>query len=300
MKTGKAFSALPFDHLIFTGATAIGRHILHAAADSLTPVTLELGGKSPAIVGRSANVAQAAERITAGKMMNAGQICLAPDYLLVPEEQEEAVVGQIKQAAATLYPTLLSNPDYTSVANERHVTRLNGYLDDARAKGADVVEVNPAAEDFAGSNGQKMPLYLLRNVKEDMTVMREEIFGPILPIMRYRKVEEAIDYVNRHDRPLGLYYFGADQAEQRQVLDRTVSGGVTVNDVVFHAAMDDLPFGGVGPSGMGSYHGQDGFKTFSHARSVYKQPKLDVAKLAGFKPPYGAATRKAIARDLKV
>jgi len=233
-------------------------------------------------------------------MMNAGQICLAPDYLLVPEEQEDAVVGQIKQAAAKLYPTLLSNPDYTSVANERHVTRLNGYLDDARAKGADVVEVNPAGEDFAASNGQKMPLYLLRNVKEDMTVMREEIFGPILPIMRYRKVDEAIDYVNRHDRPLGLYYFGADQAEQRQVLDRTVSGGVTVNDVVFHAAMDDLPFGGIGPSGMGSYHGEDGFKTFSHARSVYKQPKMDVAKLAGFKPPYGAATRKAIARDLKV
>ena len=298
--TGKAFSALPFDHLIFTGATAIGRHVLRAAADSLTPVTLELGGKSPTIVGRSANVAQAAERITAGKMMNAGQICLAPDYLLVPEEQEDAVVGQIKQAAAKLYPTLLSNPDYTSVANERHVTRLNGYLDDARAKGADVVEVNPAAEDFATSNGQKMPLYLLRNVKEDMTVMREEIFGPILPIMRYRKVEEAIDYVNSHDRPLGLYYFGADPTEQRQVLDRTMSGGVTVNDVVFHAAMDDLPFGGIGPSGMGSYHGLDGFKTFSHARSVYRQPKLDVAKLAGFKPPYGAATRKAIARDLKV
>lgn len=297
---GKAFAELPFDHLLFTGATGIGRHILHAAADNLTPVTLELGGKSPTIIGRSANVETATQRIALGKMMNAGQICLAPDYLMVPREQEGMVVEGVKKAVSVMYPTLLDNPDYTSVLNSRHRDRLNGYLDDARAKGADVVEVNPANEDFASSNSNKMPLYLVRNPTDEMKVMQEEIFGPVLPIKTYDRVEEAIDYVNEHDRPLGLYYFGTDQGETRKILDRTISGGATVNDVIFHVSMEELPFGGVGPSGMGSYHGQEGFKTFSHAKSVYHQPKINVAKLAGFMPPYGAATKKAIARDLKV
>ena len=296
---GQAFARLPFDHLLFTGATGIGRHILHAAADNLTPVTLELGGKSPTIIGKSADVAQATQRIALGKMLNAGQICLAPDYLMVPRDKESTVVEGLKTAVSQMYPTLLENPDYTSVINARHRDRLNSYLDDARAKGADVVEVNPAREDFANSNRNKMPLYLVRNPTEDMKVMQEEIFGPVLPIKTYDRVEEAIDYVNAHDRPLGLYYFGQDPAEERQVLDRTISGGVTVNDVVFHVSMEELPFGGVGPSGMGAYHGQEGFKTFSHAKSIYKQPKVNVAKLAGFMPPYGQATAKAIARDLK-
>lgn len=298
-EVGKAFAELAFDHLIFTGATSVGRHILHAAADNLTPVTLELGGKSPTIIGRGADIAQASERIALGKMLNAGQICLAPDYLLVPEEKEAAMVEGIRTAASALYPTLLANPDYTSVVNGRHVTRLKGYLDDARAKGAEVIEVNPANEDFAASNGQKMPLHIVRNVTDDMTVMQDEIFGPILPVKTYREVGEAIDYVNAHDRPLGLYYFGADAGEERAVLDRTISGGVTVNDVLFHVSMEDLPFGGIGPSGMGSYHGQDGFRTFSHAKSVYRQPRIDVAKLAGLKPPYGKGARAAISRDLK-
>ncbi|ODU19900.1 MAG: aldehyde dehydrogenase [Sphingomonas sp. SCN 67-18] len=298
-EVGKAFSELPFDHLIFTGATGIGRHILHAAADNLTPVTLELGGKSPTIIGRSADLPAAMERIALGKMMNAGQICLAPDYLLVPDEKEDAVVDGLKRAVASLYPSLLDNPDYTSVINARHAARLAGHLDDARAKGADVVEVNPAGEDFAASNGNKMPLYIVRGATDEMTVMQEEIFGPILPVMRYDRIDQAIDYVNAHDRPLGLYYFGADADEERRVLDRTISGGATVNDVLFHVSMEELPFGGIGPSGMGHYHGRDGFRTFSHARSVYKQPKIDIARIAGFKPPYGAGTRKAIARDLK-
>ena len=297
---GKAFSELLFDHLIFTGATGIGRHILHAAADNLTPVTLELGGKSPTIIGRSADLGAATERIALGKMMNAGQICLAPDYLLVPGDREEAVVDGLKRAVASLYPTLLSNPDYSSVINGRHHSRLTGYLDDARAKGADVIEVNPAGEDFAASNGNKMPLYIVRGATDDMVVMQEEIFGPVLPVMRYDRMDQAIDYVNAHDRPLGLYYFGSDADEEREVLDRTISGGVTVNDVLFHVSMEELPFGGVGPSGMGHYHGRDGFRTFSHAKSVYKQPKIDIAKIAGFKPPYGAGTKKAIARDLKL
>jgi coniferyl-aldehyde dehydrogenase len=296
---GQAFASLPFDHLLFTGATGIGKHILHAAADSLTPVTLELGGKSPTIVGRSADVAQATQRIALGKMLNAGQICLAPDYLMVPRESEPAVVEGMKQAVGALYPTLLENPDYTSVINARHRDRLHGYLDDARAKGAEIVEVNPANEDFANSNRNKMPLYLVRNPTDDMKVMQEEIFGPVLPIKTYDRIDDAIAYVNAHDRPLGLYYFGKDGQEERTVLDRTISGGVTVNDVVFHVSMEELPFGGIGPSGMGAYHGPEGFKTFSHAKSIYRQPKVNVAKLAGFLPPYGSATAKAIARDLK-
>jgi len=298
-EVGKAFSELPFDHLIFTGATGIGRHILHAAADNLTPVTLELGGKSPVIVGRSANLAQATERVAIGKMMNAGQICLAPDYMLVPADQEQAVVDGLKAAATAMYPTLLANPDYTAIINDRHHQRLTDWIEDARAKGATVEVVNPANEDFGASNSRKMPLHIIRDATDDMTIMQEEIFGPVLPVRRYDTVETAIDEVNRRDRPLGLYYFGHDEGEKRKVLDRTISGGVTVNDVVFHVSMEDLPFGGVGPSGMGSYHGADGFRTFSHAKAVYSQPKIDVAKLAGLKPPYGKASMASAARQMK-
>lgn len=297
-EVGRAFAALPFDHLLFTGATGIGRHILHAAADNLTPVTLELGGKSPAIIGTGADVARATERIAMGKMLNAGQICLAPDYVLAPEAQEQAVVDGVRAAVSAMYPTLLGNPDYTSVVNDRHHQRLHEWLDDARAKGARVEVVNPAGEDFSGSNSRKMPLHLVRDVTDDMTLMREEIFGPVLPVVPYRGIDDAIARVKGGGRPLGLYYFGPDAAERRRVLDRTHSGGVTLDDVLFHVSMEDLPFGGVGPSGMGAYHGRDGFRTFSHARAVYKQAKVDVAKLAGLKPPYGAAARKAAMRQI--
>lgn len=297
---GKAFAELPFDHLIFTGATGIAKHILHAAADNLVPVTLELGGKSPVIVGKSANIVQATERVALGKMLNAGQICLAPDYMLVPSDQEPAVVEGLKVAASAMYPTLLANPDYTSVINDRHHQRLTEWIEDARAKGATIETVNPANEDFASSNSRKMPLTIVRDVTDDMTLMQEEIFGPVLPVRRYDRVEQAIDVVNARDRPLAVYYFGQDAAEQKLVLDRTISGGATVNDVIMHVSMEDLPFGGVGPSGMGAYHGHDGFKTFSHAKAVYRQPKVDVAKLAGLKPPYGAATRKSAAQQMKI
>ncbi len=297
---GKAFSELPFDHLIFTGATGIGRHILHAAADNLTPVTLELGGKSPVIIGKDADIARATERVAIGKMLNAGQICLAPDYMLVPQAQEQAVVDGLKAAVSAMYPTLLANPDYTAIINDRHHQRLADWVADAHAKGATVEVVNPGGEDFAGSNARKMPLHIVRNATDDMTVMQEEIFGPILPVRTYAGgVDGAIDEVNRRDRPLGLYYFGPDETERRRVLDRTISGGVTIDDVVFHVSMEDLPFGGVGPSGMGSYHGFDGFKTFSHAKAVFKQAKLDVAKLAGLKPPYGKATMTSVRRQMK-
>lgn len=297
---GQAFSELPFNHLVFTGATSVGHHIMRAAAKNLVPITLELGGKSPAIIGRGADKAKAAQRVTMGKMLNAGQICIAPDYLYVPKEDEAEIIANIQQSASTLYPSLLTNDDYTAVVNERHHQRLTGYLDDARQKGAEVIEVNPANEDFKSANSRKMPLHILRNVTDDMKVMQEEIFGPILPVKTYASVDEAIDYVNGRDRPLALYYFGENREEAQKVTDRTVSGGVTLNDTIFHVAMEDLPFGGVGPSGMGSYHGIDGFRTFSHAKSIYSQPRIDVAKLAGFLPPYGSTTQKTIARDMKL
>lgn len=295
---GQAFCGLPFDHLLFTGATSVGKHVLRAAADNLVPVTLELGGKSPTILGRSANVERASERIAMGKMLNAGQICLAPDYMIVPQELEERAISAVSNAVSAMYPTLLNNDDYTSVVNAKHRDRIQGLIDDAKAKGAEAIEINPGNEDFSASNGHKMPLTILRNVDDDMKVMQDEIFGPVLPIKTYKGIDEAIDYINAHDRPLGLYYFGEDAGEREQVLTRTISGGVTVNDVIMHVSIDDLPFGGVGPSGMGSYHGPEGFKTFSHARSVYTQPKFDLAKLAGLKPPYGPTTRKTLAREL--
>lgn len=294
-----AFSQLPFDHLVFTGSTATGRKVMEAAAANLVPVTLELGGKSPVIMGRGADFAKAGERIALGKLMNAGQICLAPDYLYVPEDKQDEAVHGVWQGAATMYPRVLANDDYSSIVSDRHFDRLQDMVADARGKGAEVIEVNPAGEDFSNTNARKMPLTILKNVTDDMKAMREEIFGPVLPVKTYRQIDEAIDYVNEHDRPLGLYYFGRDDKEREQVLTRTISGGVTVNDVIFHVSMEDLPFGGVGPSGMGSYHGVEGFREFSHARSVYTQPKIDIAKLGGLKPPYGAATEKAARTMMK-
>jgi len=293
-----AFSSLPFD-LVFTGSTATGRRVMQAAAANLVPVTLELGGKSPVIMGRSADFSRAGERIAIGKMLNAGQICLAPDYMIVPEDKQDEAVAGVVGAASAMYPRLLDNDDYASIVSDRHFERLQGLVEDARGKGAEVIEVNPAGEDFSNANQRKMPLTILKNVTEDMTAMQEEIFGPVLPVMTYKALDQAMDYVNDHDRPLGLYYFGEDKGEQERVLTRTISGGVTTNDVVFHVSMEDLPFGGIGPSGMGSYHAIEGFREFSHARAVYHQPKIDIAKLAGLKPPYGKATDKAAANMMK-
>ena len=294
-----AFSELPFDHLIFTGSTATGRKVMESAAKNLVPVTLELGGKSPVFLGESADFAKAGERVALGKMLNAGQICLAPDYLYVPESKQDEAIHGVWQGTANMYPTLLDNEDYASVVTDRHFDRLQDLVADARDKGAEVIEVNPGNEDFSNTNARKMPLTILKNVNDDMRAMQEEIFGPVLPVKTYRHIDEAIDYVNDHDRPLGLYFFGQDSDEREKVLSRTISGGVTVNDVIFHVSMEDLPFGGVGPSGMGSYHGVEGFREFSHARSIYTQPKIDVAKLGGFKPPYGPATEKAVKTMMK-
>ena len=295
----QAFSSLPFDHLVFTGSTETGRKVMEAAAKNLVPVTLELGGKSPTIIGKGADLTRAGERIALGKMLNAGQICLAPDYLLVPEDQEEGVVAAVQLGVHEMYPTLLDNEDYTAIISDKHFERLKAIVEDAKSKGAEAIEVNPGKESFSGANTRKMPLTILRNVTDDMQAMQEEIFGPVLPVKTYKSVDEAIDYINANDRPLGLYYFGSSSKEQERVLEKTISGGVTVNDVIFHISVDDMPFGGVGPSGIGCYHGPEGFREFSHARSTYQQPKIDIAKLAGLKPPYGDAAKKAIAREMK-
>lgn len=295
-QTGADFAGLAFDHLLFTGATSVARHVMRAAAENLVPVTLELGGKSPVIVGRSADIQKTADAIMAGKTMNAGQICLAPDYVFVPKEKVAEFVESTQRAVAKMFPTLLDNDDYTSVVNERHYQRLNGYIEDARQKGAEIVELNPAAEDFRQQPHHKMPPTLVLNPDESMKVMQDEIFGPVMPVKTYDQVDETIAYVNARARPLGLYYFGSDGAETRKVLTHTTSGGVTLNDVIMHVAQEDLPFGGVGPSGMGAYHGHDGFKTFSHAKSIFVQSKINVAELAGLRPPYG----EKILRTLKM
>jgi len=287
---GGAFSRLPFDHLLFTGATSIAKHVMKAAAENLVPVTLELGGKSPVIIGKSANLEQAATNIMAGKTMNAGQICLAPDYVILPEENRDEFVEYAKNSVAKMFPNLKDNPDYTSIVNERHFDRLNSYLDDAKDKGADIVEINPAQEDFYQQEHHRIPPTLVLNPTDDMKVMQDEIFGPILPIKQYKDIEETLGYVNSKDRPLGLYYFGQDSSEEREVLTRTTSGGVTVNDVIMHIAQEDLPFGGVGPSGMGSYHGFDGFKNFSHAKAVYSQSNTVSKLAAAMRPPYKKAS----------
>ena len=300
-EVGAAFSELPFDHMLFTGATSIAKHIMAAAAKNLVPVTLELGGKSPVLLGRSANIKKAVTRIMLGKTMNAGQICLAPDYLMVPEEKLEDVISEIKAAVNAMFPTMLNNPEYTSVINHRHLQRLQENLIDATEKGGKVISLAPAGEDFSAQhNTRKMPATIIVNATDDMRLMQEEIFGPLLPIKTYKHFEETIRYVNTQPRPLALYYFGSDAKEERDVLDRTTSGGVCLNDVIMHTAQEDLPFGGVGPAGMGAYHGYDGFKNFSHAKSIYKQTKLDITGLAGIRPPYGATTETTIKLQTKL
>lgn len=294
---GAAFASLPFDHLLFTGATGVGRKVAMAAAQNLVPVTLELGGKSPVILGDSADLSLAARRILAGKTLNAGQICLAPDYVLVPREKVAAFADAARAAVAEMYPSLKDNPDYGSVINRRHYERLTGYLEDARAKGAQIVPLGPPHENLTQQPFHKLPPILVLNPADDMAVMQEEIFGPILPVVAHDGIADAIAQVNRRQSPLGLYYFGKDASEERTVLAGTLSGGVTVNDVIMHYAMEDLPFGGIGPSGMGAYHGIEGFRTFSHARAVYRQAGIDVAKM--MRPPYGAAIRKLIAGAIK-
>ena len=285
-EVGMAFSKLPFDHLLFTGASSIGKHVMRAAAENLTPVTLELGGKSPAIVSSDVPLEDAAERIAFGKTLNAGQTCVAPDYVLVPEDRVDGFVDAYRKAVQKFYPTLIDNPDYTAIINDRQLARLNRYLDDASSKGARVIPL------FEQGQGRRMPFSLLLNVSDDMTVMQDEIFGPLLPIVPYGRIDQAFAYINQRPRPLALYYFGYNKAEQQRVLEQTHSGGVCLNDTLMHVAQDDMPFGGVGPSGMGHYHGHEGFLTFSKAKGVFIKQRFNAARL--IYPPYGKAIQRLV------
>ena len=279
-----AFAALPFDHLLFTGSERVGKLVMKAAGENLTPVTLELGGKSPAIVHGSYPVRDAALKIMIGKLLNAGQTCVAPDYVLLPREKQDEYLRELLSAAAKLYPKLAANRDYTRIVSVRHYQRLSALVEDARSKGAKVLEINPAQETCDLEN-RVFPPTLLWNVSSEIQIMQEEIFGPLLPVIPYGALDEAIEYVNARPRPLALYYFDPSGRRIRQVLERTTAGGGTVNDCIYHVGQVNLPFGGVGASGMGQYHGFDGFETFSKKKGVFVQSRLSPLRLLN--PPYG-------------
>ena len=283
-EVGEAFSRLPFDHLVFTGSTRVGKVVMRAAAENLVPVTLELGGKSPAIIGQGISARAAAEKIMSGKCFNAGQTCVAPDYVLVPRPLLGEVTAAFEAAVTKMYPTLAANPDYTSIINDRHYARLRGYIDEAKKRGVKTVEINPAKEALDPAKRKLAPT-LLVDPPEDLAVMQEEIFGPILPIKTYELIDEAIDYVNDRPRPLALYYLGYDEDETETVIAKTIAGGMCVNETVLHVGVDDLPFGGVGPSGMGHYHGVEGFETFSKKKGILRQSRLSGSAL--LRPPFG-------------
>ncbi|AYZ00710.1 coniferyl aldehyde dehydrogenase [Burkholderia multivorans] len=284
VELGKAFAGLPFDHLFFTGSTRVGREVAQAAAANLTPVTLELGGKSPAILDVTCNLARAAQSLAFGKLLNAGQTCVAPDYLLVPAGTADATASHLAQAVARLYPTLLGNPDYTAIISSSHRARLAEMVAEARAAGARVIEINPAGESFNAASRKFAPTLVI-GASPDTRLMREEIFGPILPIVEYADFDDALSHIQRNARPLALYWFGDDTSRRDRALRETISGGVTVNDCLWHLAQEDQPFGGVGASGMGAYHGKWGFDTFSKLKPVFHQSRLNGTAL--FHPPYG-------------
>ena len=274
IETGRAFSELPFDHLLFTGSTRVAKEVSNSAAKNLTPLTLELGGKSPALVCPGANLKRAAERIVFGKLANAGQICIAPDYVFVERAKFHDFIEMLQTYIKKAYPRLNNNPDYTSIISADHFTRLNRMIEEAREDGAEIISINPDGETLEPS-ARKIPPTLILRPNPTLGVMQEEIFGPILPVLSYEKIEEAIEFIQHRARPLALYLFTEKTRERERILRETVSGGVAVNEVLFHCVCETLPFGGVGASGMGSYHGQAGFDTFSHLKSVFIQPRFN-------------------------
>ena len=290
-QVGQAFTRLPFDHLFFTGSTVVGRHVARAAAENLTPVTLELGGKSPALFAPDADLALCAPRLMSGKLLNAGQTCIAPDYALVPADCVDAFVAAARAAAARLYPSYAGNPDYTAIINERHYLRLTALIEDARAKGATIVNLAPPGESQDPAS-RKLPPMLIVGVNDGMAVMQEEIFGPLLPVEAYANVGDAVAKINARPHPLAFYYFGRDRTECGSVLRQTLAGGVTVNDTLWHFAHKNLPFGGVGASGTGAYHGEATFLTFTHRKPVFVQPRFAAAKM--LYPPYGKLFEKVL------
>jgi coniferyl-aldehyde dehydrogenase len=294
-ETGRAFTSLPFDHILFTGSTPVGRAVMRAAAENLVPVTLELGGKSPVLVDQGYPMATAARRIAFGKLANCGQICTSPDYVVLPRGEVEDFVASYTQAVDQLYPNIESNPDYSWVVNERHFARLSGLVEDAKAKGARAIELG--TRQAGNSASRQFPPTLLLDVTDDMAVMQEEIFGPLLPVVTHDGLDDAIAYVNARPRPLALYFFGNDAESQSAVLERTTSGGVVINDTILHYAQEDMPFGGIGPSGMGAYHGPEGFKTMSHAKAVYKQARFNLVDFV--RPPFGGLFEFVLGRVLR-
>ena len=288
VEAGKTFAALPFDHLIFTGSTEVGRSVMRAAAEHLVPLTLELGGKSPAIVSRSADLAEAARKIAHGKVFNCGQVCVSPDYALVPRESEAAFAAATRDAFARLVPP--ASADYTNVISARHAARLEALLDDARRLGATVTPCGAAPRE----GSRRMPLHVVTGVTDAMRLAREEIFGPILPVRGYARFEDALGHFAGRPRPLALYYFGRDPDEARSLARRTHSGGITLNDWCWHVFQHDLPFGGIGASGMGSYHGREGFLALSHGKAVFSERRGFPIHL--FYPPYGGALQRLALR----
>nr|WP_255561610.1 coniferyl aldehyde dehydrogenase [Pseudohoeflea sp. DP4N28-3] len=285
VEVAQAFSALPFDHLFFTGSTSVGRKVMQAAAANLTPVTLELGGKSPAVLAPDYPLDKAARSIVLGKFSNAGQTCIAPDYVLVPEAKADALAREIISGIETAYPAERSESGYASIITERHRTRLLEAVQEARDSGAAILRPS-------GDYGEKFPPTLVINAPEEGLLLSEEIFGPILPIVTYRTLDEALAFIHRRSRPLALYVFTDDGEARRTILDGAISGGVTLNGTLLHVAQDNLPFGGVGKSGIGAYHGRDGFRRMSHARSVYKPGFINTFERLG--PPYGRLADLAV------
>ncbi|MDP7549060.1 MAG: coniferyl aldehyde dehydrogenase, partial [Alphaproteobacteria bacterium] len=286
-ETGEAFAKLPLDHLLYTGSTRVGRKVMAAAAENLTPVTLELGGKSPAIIGPEAAMEAAVTSIVRGKLFNAGQTCVAPDYVLVPKDQVGVFVEKALAVAARFYPTLDDNPDYSAIVNQAQFDRLQAMLAEAEAQGARAVSAgSDSGSDSGGGSGRKIALTMLLETTENMAVRRQEIFGPLLPVIPYADLGAAIAHVNGGERPLALYVYDRNRGNIDRVLGETVSGGAVVNDCLWHAGVENLPFGGVGASGMGQYHGRDGFETFSRLKPVMYQSRLNGMWL--LQPPYGA------------
>ncbi|MCB1655377.1 MAG: coniferyl aldehyde dehydrogenase [Pseudomonadales bacterium] len=281
----QAFTSQPFDHLVFTGSTAVARSVMRNAAENLVPLTLELGGKSPVIISRSADLAKAAFSIAVAKANNGGQICINPDVVYVPREQLGDFIGALGAAYNELLPTVADNPDVVVVVNARHLQRIESYVQDARQRGARVESFPRELE--ADPQARRRPLQVVIDPPRDSLIMQEEIFGPALVVLPYDEIDRALADINSRDRPLALYYFGQSEEERRHVLQRTISGGVTINDVMMHAAMHDAPFGGIGASGMGHYHGREGFLEFSHMRTVFKAAAHDPRREWGMLPPYG-------------
>ncbi len=288
IEASQAFSRLPFNHLVFTGSPAVGHHVMRAAAEHLTPVTLELGGKSPAIVSDSGSLLEAAERIAHGKAFNCGQICIAPDYALVPRAKVDAFAGAVADAFRRMYPQVQGNSDYTWVATDAHAKRIRDLLADAAAKGGKVLACGDTG------SGRQIPLHVVTSVKEDMRITQEELFGPILPVLAYDSLDQAIDYVKARPRPLALYPFGFGGGELQHLIRSTHAGGMSVDDWGWHAFNHDMPFGGIGNSGMGSYHGEEGFRELSHAKAVFRRWRLFPMQL--FYPPYGNLVQRLVMR----